>query len=405
MEPLYYQTPYVKEFDAIVTACRPAKHGFEVELSQTGFYPEGGGQPYDTGILGGAHVTAVHDVKGEIVHYTDAPLTVGEKHGVVVHETDAPLEVGSTVHAAIDWEQRFSNMQQHTGEHIISGLIHAAYGYDNVGFHMGHDEVTVDLNGPLNWEQLKEIEKKANAVVWANLPVQVTYPGEEELKTIDYRSKKELTGQVRIVEIPGADICACCGTHVDYTGEIGVIKVLSLMNYKGGVRFSMLCGDRALENFEAKTEQMQTISNLLSAKPEKAAEAVSHLKEESGRKDGEINHLWQRILTMQADVYPQGQKALAVFEQGMTPVLVRQFANLLLEQEKGETVLVCSGDDASGYNYTAGSLGRDMRAFGKELNARLQGRGGGSTQMVQGTFRASREEIEKGFQELARIEA
>ena len=186
MEPLYYQTPYVKEFDAIVTACRPAKHGFEVELFQTGFYPEGGGQPSDTGRIGEVHVTHVE-----------------EKHGVVVHETDAPLEVGSTVHAAIDWEQRFSNMQQHTGEHIISGLIHAAYGYDNVGFHMGHDEVTVDLNGPLNWEQLKEIEKKANAVVWANLPVQVTYPGEEELKTIDYRSKKELTGQVRIVEIPG----------------------------------------------------------------------------------------------------------------------------------------------------------------------------------------------------------
>ena len=168
-------------FDAIVTACRPAKHGFEVELSQTGFYPEGGGQPSDTGRIGEVQVTHVE-----------------EKHGVVVHETDAPLEVGSTVHAAIDWEQRFSNMQQHTGEHIISGLIHAAYGYDNVGFHMGHDEVTVDLNGPLNWEQLKEIEKKANAVVWANLPVQVTYPGEEELKTIDYRSKKELTDQVRI---------------------------------------------------------------------------------------------------------------------------------------------------------------------------------------------------------------
>lgn len=138
MEPLYYQTPYVKEFDAIVTACRPAKHGFEVELSQTGFYPEGGGQPSDTGRIGEVHVTHVE-----------------EKHGVVVHETDAPLEVGSTVHAAIDWEQRFSNMQQHTGEHIISGLIHAAYGYDNVGFHMGHDEVTVDLNGPGNREEGK----------------------------------------------------------------------------------------------------------------------------------------------------------------------------------------------------------------------------------------------------------
>ena len=143
MEPLYYQTPYVKEFDAIVTACRPAKHGFEVELSQTGFYPEGGGQPSDTGRIGEVHVTHVE-----------------EKHGVVVHETDAPLEVGSTVHAAIDWEQRFSNMQQHTGEHIISGLIHAAYGYDNVGFHMGHDEVTVDLqDGYLTISAAKGLDK------------------------------------------------------------------------------------------------------------------------------------------------------------------------------------------------------------------------------------------------------
>ncbi len=383
MEPLYYQAQYVKEFDAEVTVCRPGKHGFEVELSQTGFYPEGGGQPSDTGWIGAVRVTHVE-----------------EKNGVVLHETDAPLEPGSRVHAVLDWPQRFSNMQQHTGEHIVSGLIHAAYGYDNVGFHMGQDEVTVDLNGRLDWEQLKEIERKANQVVWENRPVLVSYPGAEELKQLDYRSKKELTGQVRIVEIPGADTCACCGTHVNWTGEIGIIKILSLMNYKGGVRFSMLCGDRALENFEAKTEQIQSISAMLSAKPDKVAEAVSHLKEENGRKEGEINRLWQRILSMQASSYPQGQKSLTVFIEGMTPVLVRQFANRLLEEEKAETVLVCTGDDTSGYSYTAGSRSLDMRAFGKELNSRLQGRGGGSVQMVQGTLQAAQKEIEMVFTEM-----
>ena len=385
---LYETDPYVQTFTATVLVCIPAGEQFAVQLDRTAFYPEGGGQPCDTGALGTALVTDVQ-----------------EHGGVITHTVSAALPVGQTVEGRIDWARRRDHMEQHTGEHILSGTLHRLFGAENVGFHIGSPAVRMDMSVPLTAGQLAEAEAQANAVIRADAPVRCWYPAPEDLAKLTYRSKKEIDGDVRIVRIEGVDTCACCGTHVDYTGEIGVIKVLSLMNYKGGVRFSMLCGDRALENFEAKTEQMQTISNLLSAKPEKAAEAVSHLKEESGRKDGEINHLWQRILTMQADVYPQGQKALAVFEQGMTPVLVRQFANLLLEQEKGETVLVCSGDDASGYNYTAGSLGRDMRAFGKELNARLQGRGGGSTQMVQGTFRASREEIEKVFQELARIEA
>ena len=386
MEPLYYQTPYVKEFDAIVTACRPAKHGFEVELSQTGFYPEGGGQPSDTGRIGEVHVTHVE-----------------EKHGVVVHETDAPLEVGSTVHAAIDWEQRFSNMQQHTGEHIISGLIHAAYGYDNVGFHMGHDEVTVDLNGPLNWEQLKEIEKKANAVVWANLPVQVTYPGEEELKTIDYRSKKELTGQVRIVEIPGADICACCGTHVDYTGEIGVIKVLSLMNYKGGVRISMLCGKKALLACERRVEQASEISALLSAKVEEIVEAVRRQKEELSEEKAAGIALTRQLMDLKSDSYPDSDKVLAVFEEPFSPVQVRQFSNLLMEKGKG-AVTVVFGGGKDGYSYAAASRTQDMKAFSQRLNQALNGRGGGSAQMAQGSVKASREEVTAWFSELTGTE-
>ena len=389
MEPLYYQTPYVKEFDAIVTACRPVKHGFEVELSQTGFYPEGGGQPSDTGRIGEVHVTHVE-----------------EKHGVVVHETDAPLEVGSTVHAAIDWEQRFSNMQQHTGEHIISGLIHAAYGYDNVGFHMGHDEVTVDLNGPLNWEQLKEIEKKANAVVWANLPVQVTYPGEEELKTIDYRSKKELTGQVRIVEIPGADICACCGTHVDYTGEIGVIKVLSLMNYKGGVRISMLCGRRALMDYRERLKDEIRISNLLSAKLALVPDAVEKMKNESQEKDLALGRLWQQLLEKKTESYPESTEVLAVFEEGLSPVQLRQLATMLYEKGKGKIVGVFSGnEDEQVYQYALGSSQADMRKLSKAMNGALNGRGGGSNLMAQGTFKAAESAIrETLMQEAGNLE-
>ena len=389
MEPLYYQTPYVKEFDAIVTACRPAKHGFEVELSQTGFYPEGGGQPSDTGRIGEVHVTHVE-----------------EKHGVVVHETDAPLEVGSTVHAAIDWEQRFSNMQQHTGEHIISGLIHAAYGYDNVGFHMGHDEVTVDLNGPLNWEQLKKIEQKANAVVWANLPVQVTYPGEEELKTIDYRSKKELTGQVRIVEIPGADICACCGTHVDYTGEIGVIKVLSLMNYKGGVRISMLCGRRALMDYRERLKDEIRISNLLSAKLALVPDAVEKMKNESQEKDLALGRLWQQLLEKKAESYPESTEVLAVFEEGLLPVQLRQLATMLYEKGKGKIVGVFSGnEDEQVYQYALGSSQADMRKLSKAMNGALNGRGGGSNLMAQGTFKAAESAIrETLMQEAGNLE-
>lgn len=382
MEKLYYRLPYVQAFEAQVLSCAEGKKGFEIILDRTGFYPEGGGQPSDTGMLGTARVREVHE-KGE----------------AVVHYTDQPLNPGTAVKGVIDWEERFSNMQQHSGEHIVSGLIHTHYGYDNVGFHMGHDEMTIDLNGVLDWAQLMEIEREANEIVYRNLPVCVTYPSPEELKTLEYRSKKELTGQVRIVEVPAADRCACCGTHVERTGEIGAIKFLSMIHYKGGVRISMLCGRKAMEDYDVKTDQTAALSNLLSAKPSAILEAAHRLKDENSKKEAQISRLTRELFQLKTAQFEDGQPLLLVFEPELSPVQVRQFCDLLLEKKKAAVAAVFSGTEEEGYSYCAGSRSVDMKTAGKELNKKLAGRGGGSPQMIQGTFRAGREEIESVFKD------
>ena len=230
---LYYQTPYVKSFMCTVERCEASGKGtWLAVLNQTGFYPEGGGQPSDTGTLNQVPVLSVHE-KGE----------------EILHELASPLEPGTLAEGIIDWQKRYDNMQQHTGEHILSGLVHRFYGYENVGFHMGAEEVTVDFNGMITADGLDRLEDAANQIVYDNVPVHTLYPAKEELASIDYRSKKELSGQVRIIEIPGGDVCACCGTHVENTGEVGIIKIRGMIHYKGGVRISMLCGRRALLDY------------------------------------------------------------------------------------------------------------------------------------------------------------
>ena len=184
------------------------------------------------------------------------------------------------VHGEIDWDRRFSNMQNHSGEHLVSGLIHQTFGYDNVGFHMGRDEITIDFNGPIGPDQLLEIERRANRMIWENLPIAVMYPSGQELASMDYRSKKEIEGQVRLVEIPGADCCACCGTHTAFTGAVGQIKILAAENYKGGVRLSIVCGGRALEAAQAMRARQAEIGALLSAKASETANAVHRVYDE-----------------------------------------------------------------------------------------------------------------------------
>lgn len=382
MEKLYYERPYVKKFEAEVVECRPDKDGkYLVRLNRTAFYPEGGGQPADTGTLGEALVCDVRERPEGIVHITDRPIT--EK---------------TLVTGILDWERRFSHMQNHSGEHLLSGVVHKHYGYDNIGFHMGKDEVTVDFNGTLTMEQLEEVEAEVNELIWQNIPVLETYPSKEELDALDYRSKKELSGQVRIIEFPGADVCACCGTHVMTAGEIGILKVTGLARYKGGVRVSLLCGREALLDYRRKLKTVQNISVLLSAKPDSVSGAVSKLKEDGIRKDGDLNRLTRELLVRKAAEYPESDAPLLVLEENLLPVQLRQFCTMLYEEKKGSIVLVCSGEEGL-YQYAAGSSTADMRALSRQLNERLNGRGGGNTLLAQGTFQTSFQEIQKVFKE------
>ncbi len=382
MEKLYYEKPYVKRFEAEVVECRPDKDGkYLVRLSRTAFYPEGGGQPSDTGTLGDAFVSDVRERAEGIVHITDRPIP--EK---------------TLVTGTLNWERRFSHMQNHSGEHLFSGVVHKHYGYDNIGFHMGRDEVTVDFNGLLTTEQAEEVEAEVNELIWQNIPVLETYPSKEELETLDYRSKKELSGQVRIIEFPGADRCACCGTHVLTAGEIGLLKVTGVARYKGGVRVSLLCGRQALLDYRRKLNAVQGISVLLSAKSDSVVEAVTKLKEDSIKKESDLNQLTRQLLEWKTAEYPASDSPLLVIEDQLPPAQLRLFCTMLYEGKKGSIVLVCSGKEGV-YQYAAGSSALDMRALSHLLNERLNGRGGGSSLLAQGTFMATLQEIQSVFQE------
>ena len=344
-------------------------------LDKTAFYPEGGGQPGDRGTLGGVNVTDTQE-RGEDI----------------IHLTDASLEVGTQVTGTLDWNWRFSLMQNHSGEHIVSGIIHRRTGANNVGFHMGNDAIIIDFDVELTPELLQEVEQEANEIVWKNLPVQITYPTPEELETLDYRSKKALTGQVRIVTFPQTDTCACCGTHVVRTGEIGVIKILSVQKFKEGSRVEMLAGSRALTYLRDVFEQNHRISVALSAKPMKTADAVERLKADKEQTDYRLNGLEQTLFQQKAETLA-GAGDVLLFEKPMAPDSVRKLSVAVMESCGGRCG-VFSGDDESGYKYAIGQAEGDLRAWVKTLNQALQGRGGGKGNFVQGSVQAKRTEIQ-----------
>ena len=385
MNKLYYDSAYIKEFEAQVLSCQEGKKGWEITLSATAFYPEGGGQPADTGLLGNVRVTDVHEKDGQVVHYTDGPLPVGEM-----------------VRGVIDWDRRFQHMQEHSGEHLVSGLIHQRFGYDNVGFHMGTDEVTIEFNGVLEWGDLMAIEEKANGMIWENLEISAVYPEKDELDAMEYRSKKELTGAVRIVSIPGGDVCACCGTHVERTGEIGLVKFLSMIHYKGGVRISLLCGKRAVEDYERKRDQVQKISVLLSARPGEISRAVEKLKDEEAKLQEKLVAAYDKLIASEVRDIKEGDGDIFILEPDFEAIQLRHLVNRLLEEKKGKTVLALGGAAEGSFLYVLGSRDGDMRRLSRELNGLLNGRGGGSAQMAQGTFFATKDQLqailkEKGF--------
>ncbi|WP_367926261.1 alanyl-tRNA editing protein [uncultured Ruthenibacterium sp.] len=379
---LYYEEPYLAQFCAKVLSCTPLPDGrFAVVLDQTAFYPEGGGQPADHGSLGGAYV-----------------LDAREENGTVVHITASPVRVGETVQGDVDWMRRFDHMQQHTGEHLLSGVIKSQFGYDNVGFHIGPDVVRVDVSGPLSCQDVQEIEQAANWVIWQNGPVQVLWPTPEELADMPYRSKKEIQGPVRIIDAAGADLCACCGTHVARCAEVGAVKVLSAQNYKGGTRLSIVCGMRALRDYTAKCENASKISNLLSAKVNEIAPAVEHLQNEAEDLKMRIARLETELFDCRAQQMAGNQQPV-VFEENLRPDSLRRLCTALGRVCPG----VCaafSGNDEEGYSYALYDKDGDVSEFNRSMNATLNGRGGGRGELAQGTVHASRAAIEAYFQAL-----
>lgn len=375
-EKLFYNDVRKAEFEATVVSCVKNKDRYEVVLDGTYFYPEGGGQPADHGKIDDANVFDVHDKDNEVVHYCDKEVECGKK-----------------VKAWVDMERRHRLMQQHSGEHIVSGLIHKHFGYDNVGFHMGSDCITIDFNGPLTSDDLKLVEKEANEAIYRNFDTNIFYPSPEELEKLEYRSKKALEGDVRIVNFKDCDTCACCGLHVVKSGEIGIIKITGSQNYKGGTRVTMLAGKQAREDYAVKDSIVHGISNLLSAKPYETKEAVERLMKERNEIKEQLVAAKKQIFELKRDAVKDDETCAVFFEENMEPFELRLFTEMLLE--KVPSAAVFSGNDEEGYKYAVGSTKTDMSAFIKEANKALGGRGGGRGNIMQGAFTASRDETER----------
>ncbi len=380
MEKLFYKDIHITDFDATVTECilDEKNKSYRVVLDRTAFFPEEGGQSADKGTLNTLNV-----------------LDVQIKNDIIYHILPVAIPEGTKVTGQIDWVQRFDFMQQHSGEHIISGLVHKHYGYDNVGFHLGLQDVTLDFNGELTLEQLRVIEAEANAAVWQNLPVYITYPEPEELQALNYRSKLDLTENVRIVEIPGIDTCACCAPHVETTGQIGLIKITNVQNHRGGVRVNILCGHRAVADYTEKQNSVSDISVRLSAKPTAVSEAVARLKEENLRQKELCNTLQAALLNYAVKELPgpcESEHAI-LFVEIMNEIAIRNVINDLTAKYNGYCAAF-AGNDTDGYRFIIGSATRDCRELATVLRRTLQAKGGGSAPMIQGTVIADKLSIE-----------
>ena len=376
---LYYEDCHLARFEAEVLSCEAAENGYYVNLNQTAFYPEGGGQACDLGTLGGVNV-----------------LDVRERGEDVIHLCDGPLEVGSTVEGVIDYERRFDLMQQHSGEHIVSGIIHEKYGYHNVGFHMGSEVITIDFDGMIPAEDLPEIEAKVNRAIWQNIPLHIWYPSPDELPTVGYRTKRELPWPVRIVEVPGYDKCACCGVHVASTGEIGFVKLFTVVKFHQGVRIEMACGRKALEYLTAVYDQNRQVSQAFSARILETGAAARQMNDLLAKDKYTITGLQRQLFDGIAKSYVNCGDVVH-FESGLESALVRELADRIADT-CGGTAAVFSGSDEAGYSFCLVAREGDLRPLGKAMTQALSGRGGGKPTFQQGQVKATEAEIRAFFE-------
>lgn len=376
-DKLYYYDPYLKEFDSEVIECTPKGNLYTIVLEKTAFYPEGGGQSYDIGYINNAKVLEVHTINGKVVHTTDMPLTPGEK-----------------CHGVIHWERRFSHMQHHTAEHIVSGIIHKLYGADNVGFHLGTEFVTMDYNVNLNDIDIEKIELLSNEAIYKNLPVKIDYY--DNVPPISYRSKIEIEGEIRIVTVEEYDVCACCGTQTKTTGEIGTIKIIDFHKYKGGTRIYMLCGDKAIKDYQQKQNNIKSISGLLSVKPESSFTAVQSLFDEKSNLKQEIARLKLALHRLKAETIEPSSKIILFMEDYSMEDLIK-FGGII--KEKSPFVALFSGKEEEGYKYCIYSENDDMKVLAAKINSALDGKGGGR-EFISGSVNSSEKDITAFFEAL-----
>ena len=372
-EKLYNIDSFRTEFSAAVTDCRKTKNGYALILDRTAFFPEGGGQAADTGCAGELRITDVQEISGEILHYCDRPA-----------------EVGTVLDFRVDREQRLRRMQNHSGEHIVSGLAHRLYGCENVGFHMA-ECMTIDFDIELTEEQIVELERLANETVRADLPIRCYFPDAGELKTLEYRSKLDLTENIRIVEIEGIDRCACCAPHVNSTGQVGCIKLLEHQRHRGGVRIELICGMDALDDYGRKQENVTAVSRLLSVKRQEIAAAAERILSEQQRLKEQNAALSMELVKRIAESYPYADGNICVFDSLLNEPAIRELVNLLMDK-CGGIAAAFYGTEGS-YRYVIGSRHVDLRKNARRINERIGGRGGGTAQMIQGSASLDRDSI------------
>lgn len=373
---LYDQDAYRQEFTGRVLACEALEKGYRLVLDETLFFPEQGGQSPDKGTLNGIPV-----------------LDVQIKDGVIYHTTEEAIPVGTEVTGKIDWEHRFNNMQQHSGEHIFSGTVHKLYGFNNVGFHLSDQVVTMDFDGKLTEEQALDVETRVNQAIALNVPITVTFPSKEELACMEYRSKIEIEGQVRIVTVEGYDVCACCAPHVKRTGEIGMLKIMSMQNYKGGVRISILCGFRALAAFREKAKIVADLMDAFTCGQDMICDNVDKQRAQLQTLKGKLNDAVRALMEHKIAEIPLEQKNVLLFESDGDLNVLRKSLNRLIEEHTGICAIFVGHDGA--YNYILGSQSVDCKEIATLLREKLSAKGGGSSQMIQGSVAADKAAIEE----------
>lgn len=376
-EKLYYKDAYLRCFKAIVLSSEPAEEGYDIILNRTAFFPEEGGQSADNGYIGNARVLDAYESDGIIHHICDRPLSIGEYE------------------CQIDFDERYEKMQCHTAEHILCGIIHRLFGFDNVGFHLGADEVTFDINGVLDRAALDTVETEANRVVYSNLKVDTLFPEAEELSSMEYRAKLDITEGVRLVRIGEVDTCACCAPHVKATGEIGAIKILDFMKHRGGTRIWMTAGIRALLDYRQRYENIKRISGMLSVPQSEVAVALQTYMADCDDTRAALKAARLKIAELSADSVSNTDGSLVCLYPDFTIPELIAFSNSALPHVGGILVALCGGE--GDYKYVISSRTEDLRQRYKDINSALSGRGGGRPEMIQGSFAASLDEIKSYF--------